>query len=124
MVLVKPQFEAGRGQAPGGVVRDPVVHRRTVDGVVLAARAAGLRPLDVIASPILGPEGNREFLLHIRVPNSLGGPGGAVSGARAGRAEGAPTGGAVAADVLAARIATVTAAAATSGEAGFGPERA
>ena len=67
VALVKPQFEAGRGQVPGGVVRDPAIHRSTVEGVVAAGRAAGLEPLDVIASPILGPEGNREFLLHLRV---------------------------------------------------------
>ena len=74
VALVKPQFEAGRGQVPGGVVRDPAVHRATVEGVVLAARAATLEPRDVIASPILGPEGNREFLLHILVPGAGAGP--------------------------------------------------
>jgi 23S rRNA (cytidine1920-2'-O)/16S rRNA (cytidine1409-2'-O)-methyltransferase len=65
VALVKPQFEAGRGQVPGGVVRDPDVHRATVEGVAAAAESAGLAPRDVIASPILGPEGNREFLLHL-----------------------------------------------------------
>jgi 23S rRNA (cytidine1920-2'-O)/16S rRNA (cytidine1409-2'-O)-methyltransferase len=72
VALVKPQFEAGRGQVPGGVVREPAVHRSTVEGVVAAARAAGLRPTDVIASPILGPEGNREFLLYVRVSGASG----------------------------------------------------
>jgi 23S rRNA (cytidine1920-2'-O)/16S rRNA (cytidine1409-2'-O)-methyltransferase len=67
VALVKPQFEAGRSQVRGGVVRDPIVHRSTIEGVVGAAKAAGLTPLDVIASPILGPQGNREFLLHLRV---------------------------------------------------------
>lgn len=71
VALVKPQFEAGRGQVPGGVVRDPATHRSTVEAVVAAARAIGLRPVDVIASPILGPEGNREFLLHIRLGDDL-----------------------------------------------------
>jgi 23S rRNA (cytidine1920-2'-O)/16S rRNA (cytidine1409-2'-O)-methyltransferase len=70
VALVKPQFEAGRGQVPGGVVRDPAVHRATVEGAAAAAVAAGLVPTDVIASPILGPEGNREFLLHLRVPGA------------------------------------------------------
>jgi 23S rRNA (cytidine1920-2'-O)/16S rRNA (cytidine1409-2'-O)-methyltransferase len=70
VALVKPQFEAGRGQVPGGVVRDPAVHRATVEGVAARAREGGLEPLDVIASPILGPEGNREFLLWIRVPGA------------------------------------------------------
>lgn len=67
VALVKPQFEAGRTQVRGGVVRDPAVHRATIEGVVEAASTIELRPLDVIASPILGPEGNREFLVHIRV---------------------------------------------------------
>jgi 23S rRNA (cytidine1920-2'-O)/16S rRNA (cytidine1409-2'-O)-methyltransferase len=66
--LVKPQFEAGRGDVPGGVVRDPAVHARVLREVVDAARAAGLVPVGAIASPVLGPEGNREFLLHLRVP--------------------------------------------------------
>ncbi|TAK02757.1 MAG: TlyA family RNA methyltransferase [Chloroflexota bacterium] len=67
VALVKPQFEAGRAQVKGGVVRDPAVHRSTIDAVVAAARDLGLAQVDVIASPILGPEGNREFLLHLRV---------------------------------------------------------
>jgi len=67
VALVKPQFEAGRPQVHGGVVRDPGVHRSTIEAVVEAAERTGLAPLDVIASPILGPEGNREFLLHLRV---------------------------------------------------------
>ncbi len=70
IALVKPQFEAGRGQVPGGVVRDPAVHRATVDRVVAAAIEGGLFPRDVIPSPILGPEGNREFLLHLDVVGS------------------------------------------------------
>jgi 23S rRNA (cytidine1920-2'-O)/16S rRNA (cytidine1409-2'-O)-methyltransferase len=77
VALVKPQFEAGRTEAKGGVVRDPVVHDRVVGEVIEAAAAAGLRAAGRIASPILGPEGNREFLVHLRVP-----PRGAV-GARA-----------------------------------------
>lgn len=66
--LVKPQFEAGRAEVRDGVVRDPTLHRRVLGDVVDAALLAGLDPVDAIASPILGPEGNREFLLHIRVP--------------------------------------------------------
>jgi 23S rRNA (cytidine1920-2'-O)/16S rRNA (cytidine1409-2'-O)-methyltransferase len=68
--LVKPQFEAGRGETKGGVVRDPAVHARVVREVTDAAVAAGLEPLAEIESPILGPEGNREFLLHLRVPRA------------------------------------------------------
>ncbi len=52
----------------GGVVRDPAVHARVLREVAEAAVAVGLEPLGAIASPMLGPEGNREFLLHLRVP--------------------------------------------------------
>ncbi|HET9435564.1 MAG TPA: TlyA family RNA methyltransferase [Candidatus Limnocylindrales bacterium] len=67
VALVKPQFEAGPADVRKGVVRDPVVHRSAIEGVVAAARDLGLAQVDVIASPILGPEGNREFLLHLWV---------------------------------------------------------
>jgi 23S rRNA (cytidine1920-2'-O)/16S rRNA (cytidine1409-2'-O)-methyltransferase len=62
VALVKPQFEAGRADAKGGVVRSPEVHLRVLREVTAAARALGLGTRDVIASPIRGPEGNREFL--------------------------------------------------------------
>jgi 23S rRNA (cytidine1920-2'-O)/16S rRNA (cytidine1409-2'-O)-methyltransferase len=68
--LVKPQFEAGRGETKGGVVRDPAVHERVVREVSEAARTIGLETIASIPSPILGPEGNREFLLHLRVPRA------------------------------------------------------
>jgi 23S rRNA (cytidine1920-2'-O)/16S rRNA (cytidine1409-2'-O)-methyltransferase len=68
--LVKPQFEAGRGETPGGVVRDPAVHDRVLREVGDAAAALGLEQVGMIPSPILGPEGNREFLLHLRVPKA------------------------------------------------------
>jgi 23S rRNA (cytidine1920-2'-O)/16S rRNA (cytidine1409-2'-O)-methyltransferase len=67
IALVKPQFEAGRGDTPGGVVRDAAVHARVLHEVVGAAAGMGLEPAGVIASPILGPAGNREFLLHLRL---------------------------------------------------------
>jgi 23S rRNA (cytidine1920-2'-O)/16S rRNA (cytidine1409-2'-O)-methyltransferase len=62
VALVKPQFEAGRADAKGGVVRDPEVHRRVLRETTAAARELGLGTRDVIPSPIKGPEGNREFL--------------------------------------------------------------
>jgi 23S rRNA (cytidine1920-2'-O)/16S rRNA (cytidine1409-2'-O)-methyltransferase len=65
VALVKPQFEAGRGQTDRGVVRDPAIHRDVLRRPVERARAAGLGTRDVIASPLTGPEGNREFLLHL-----------------------------------------------------------
>jgi 23S rRNA (cytidine1920-2'-O)/16S rRNA (cytidine1409-2'-O)-methyltransferase len=75
IALVKPQFEAGRGETDGGVVRDPVVHERVVREVGEAAQAIGLEIAGDVASPILGPEGNREFLLHLRVPPRAAAPG-------------------------------------------------
>jgi 23S rRNA (cytidine1920-2'-O)/16S rRNA (cytidine1409-2'-O)-methyltransferase len=67
VALVKPQFEAGRGEVgKGGLVRDPDVHARVVAEVAAAADALGLKPLATIPSPIAGMEGNREFLMHLR----------------------------------------------------------
>jgi 23S rRNA (cytidine1920-2'-O)/16S rRNA (cytidine1409-2'-O)-methyltransferase len=63
VVLVKPQFEVGRGEVgKGGIVRDAAQHARVVEEVNRAARALGLEVLGVIDSPILGAEGNKEFL--------------------------------------------------------------
>lgn len=64
--LVKPQFEAGRREARGGVVRDAAVHQAVLHRVAAAAADAGLGVRGLIPSPILGPEGNREFLAHLR----------------------------------------------------------
>ena len=66
--LVKPQFEVGRGGTDRGVVRDPAAHRAVLDRVSAEAAAIGLGLRGVVASPILGPEGNREFLLDLEVP--------------------------------------------------------
>lgn len=66
IALVKPQFEAGRAEAKGGVVRDPEVHRRVLRETVARAAELGLGTRAVIASPIQGPEGNREFLAHFQ----------------------------------------------------------
>jgi 23S rRNA (cytidine1920-2'-O)/16S rRNA (cytidine1409-2'-O)-methyltransferase len=64
IVLVKPQFEAGREQVgKGGIVRDPAIQTAAVDKVRQALLALGFTHIDVIESPILGGEGNREFLL-------------------------------------------------------------
>jgi 23S rRNA (cytidine1920-2'-O)/16S rRNA (cytidine1409-2'-O)-methyltransferase len=68
VALVKPQFEAGRQQVKGGVVRDPAVHRQTLETVARYALAIGLRLRDVVASPLTGPAGNREFFLELEVP--------------------------------------------------------
>jgi 23S rRNA (cytidine1920-2'-O)/16S rRNA (cytidine1409-2'-O)-methyltransferase len=66
LVLVKPQFEAGRGEVgKGGVVRDPTVHRRVLHDVAEAALAWGARTAAVVDSGLPGPKGNREFFLHL-----------------------------------------------------------
>jgi 23S rRNA (cytidine1920-2'-O)/16S rRNA (cytidine1409-2'-O)-methyltransferase len=67
VALVKPQFEVGRGEAKGGVVRDPAAHRAVLERIVAEARRHGLGARAVIASPILGPEGNREFLVYLGI---------------------------------------------------------
>ncbi len=65
VLLVKPQFEAGPDEVgKGGVVRDPAVWRRAVELVAEACSGAGLGPQGVMASPLTGPAGNVEFLLH------------------------------------------------------------
>ncbi|HEY3990167.1 MAG TPA: TlyA family RNA methyltransferase [Acidobacteriaceae bacterium] len=67
VVLVKPQFEAGREHVgKGGIVRDPEAHRLAVDRVRAAVAELGGEGIEVMDSPILGAEGNREFLLHAR----------------------------------------------------------
>lgn len=66
VALVKPQFEVGKGGTDHGVVRDPLAHRAVLVRVVEAAAAIGLGTRAVLASPILGPEGNREFLVHLQ----------------------------------------------------------
>jgi 23S rRNA (cytidine1920-2'-O)/16S rRNA (cytidine1409-2'-O)-methyltransferase len=68
VALVKPQFEAGRSEVRGGVVRDPAVHDAVIGRVQALARRAGLAVRGTIPSPILGPAGNREFLLWLGVP--------------------------------------------------------
>lgn len=66
VVLVKPQFEAGRDEVgKGGVVRDPEVWRRVLTDVAAAAREAGWAGYDATASPLQGPAGNVEFLAHL-----------------------------------------------------------
>ena len=65
VVLVKPQFEAGPADVgSGGVVRDPAVWLRVLTEVTDAFRAREVGVLGVVASPLRGPAGNVEFLLH------------------------------------------------------------
>lgn len=67
VLLIKPQFEAGRTQVgKGGIVRDPQVHAQVLNNVCTAAIDQGLYPAGLIASPLHGSEGNREFLAWLR----------------------------------------------------------
>jgi 23S rRNA (cytidine1920-2'-O)/16S rRNA (cytidine1409-2'-O)-methyltransferase len=64
VILVKPQFEVGRGEVgKGGVVRDPELHRAACSRVEETVQQFGFRT-SLIESPITGAEGNKEFLLH------------------------------------------------------------
>jgi 23S rRNA (cytidine1920-2'-O)/16S rRNA (cytidine1409-2'-O)-methyltransferase len=65
LVLVKPQFEAGRAETPKGVVRDVAVRRRVVREVAEALLASGAEPRGVVDSGLPGPKGNHEFVLHL-----------------------------------------------------------
>jgi 23S rRNA (cytidine1920-2'-O)/16S rRNA (cytidine1409-2'-O)-methyltransferase len=67
VVLVKPQFEAGRSDVgKGGVVRDPAIHKRVLQEVAESVPAWGGRLLGVVDSGLPGPKGNREFFLHLK----------------------------------------------------------
>jgi 23S rRNA (cytidine1920-2'-O)/16S rRNA (cytidine1409-2'-O)-methyltransferase len=67
VLLVKPQFEAGRGDVEkGGIVRDALVHERVCREIWAFFAETALKPQACIESPILGGEGNKEFLLHLR----------------------------------------------------------
>ena len=65
VVLVKPQFEAGRANVPKGVVRDPEVQRNAIETVIEAARAWGGQVAGVVDSGLPGPKGNREFFVYL-----------------------------------------------------------
>ena len=66
VALVKPQFEVGKGQVgKRGVVRDPALHRAVLERVAGVASELGFAVLGMTASPLLGPMGNREFLVHL-----------------------------------------------------------
>ena len=67
VALIKPQFEAGRENVPGGVVRDPAVREAVVEGIkAFGTGTLGLTWLGCVPSPLLGPEGNVEFLARWR----------------------------------------------------------
>jgi 23S rRNA (cytidine1920-2'-O)/16S rRNA (cytidine1409-2'-O)-methyltransferase len=67
VILVKPQFEAGRGHVgKGGIVRDPEAHQLAIDKVADCVRGLSWDVVETIPSPITGTEGNQEFLLYAR----------------------------------------------------------
>jgi 23S rRNA (cytidine1920-2'-O)/16S rRNA (cytidine1409-2'-O)-methyltransferase len=67
IALIKPQFEVGRGEVgKKGVVRDPALHRKVLDEIAEFSRGLNLTVLGSCESPILGPQGNREFFLYLK----------------------------------------------------------
>lgn len=66
LALIKPQFEVGRGKVgKGGVVRDPELHQAVISEIVVFCKTFGLQSRGVTPSPILGPKGNKEFLIYL-----------------------------------------------------------
>jgi 23S rRNA (cytidine1920-2'-O)/16S rRNA (cytidine1409-2'-O)-methyltransferase len=72
IILVKPQFEVGKGEVgKGGIVRDPGKRLEALEGVAEFARQMGFRVLGSIPSPITGAQGNQEFLLYVQLAKGL-----------------------------------------------------
>ncbi len=75
VLLVKPQFEVGKGQVgKGGIVRSPEKRAEAVEAVTAFSRGAGYQPRGSIPSPIAGAKGNQEFLLYLQLPPDLSSP--------------------------------------------------
>jgi len=73
VVLIKPQFEAGRKQVgKGGIVKDPTVHAQVLSDILEWGIANGFQPAGLIPSPIEGASGNREFLAWLRAEHGAG----------------------------------------------------
>lgn len=67
IALIKPQFEVGKGQVgKGGVVRAPHDHARVIDEMKQLAAEQGYEVIGVVESPLLGPKGNKEFLMYLK----------------------------------------------------------
>lgn len=72
IVLVKPQFEVGKGEVgKGGIVRDPAKRLQALEAVTVSARRIGFEPMGSIPSPVPGAQGNQEFLLHLQIFRGL-----------------------------------------------------
>lgn len=71
LALIKPQFEVGRGKVgKGGVVRNPTLHDEVIQEIENFCKTLGLHSRGVTPSPILGPKGNKEFLIHLVSDNN------------------------------------------------------
>jgi 23S rRNA (cytidine1920-2'-O)/16S rRNA (cytidine1409-2'-O)-methyltransferase len=71
IVLIKPQFEAARGEVgEGGIIRDAAQQQAIVDDVNAFAKSRGLRCIGTVESPILGQKGNKEFLSCYEIEKS------------------------------------------------------
>lgn len=71
LALIKPQFEVGKGKVgKGGVVRDPALHSEVQKDLLNFFSKQGLLSRAIIPSPILGPKGNKEFFIHLKLTNS------------------------------------------------------
>ncbi|UCD89589.1 MAG: TlyA family rRNA (cytidine-2'-O)-methyltransferase, partial [Desulfobacterales bacterium] len=68
LALIKPQFEVGKGHVgKGGVVRDPALHAKVIDDLSVFFYNTGLAKEFMIPSPILGPKGNKEFFISLKL---------------------------------------------------------
>jgi 23S rRNA (cytidine1920-2'-O)/16S rRNA (cytidine1409-2'-O)-methyltransferase len=70
VALIKPQFEAGRKESArgDGVIRDELIHKKVLQEILEAAKSEGYAICGLIRSPLLGPKGNTEFLVHLKLP--------------------------------------------------------
>jgi len=67
LILIKPQFEVGKGEVgKGGVVRDPSLHQKVIQRISHYCKEIGLEVLGVMESPLLGPKGNKEFFIYLK----------------------------------------------------------
>lgn len=65
--LIKPQFEVGKSEVgKGGVVKDPALHQKVIERISQFSQGLGLKVLQVMESPLLGPKGNKEFFIHLK----------------------------------------------------------
>jgi 23S rRNA (cytidine1920-2'-O)/16S rRNA (cytidine1409-2'-O)-methyltransferase len=71
IALIKPQFEAGKSDVSkgAGVIRDPLIHRSVLIDILRYSQSIGYHVAGLIRSPLRGPKGNIEFLVHLKFPN-------------------------------------------------------